>query len=136
MCPDVDPAAVVDRMWKLTGEQTARAYLKHMDRDRPLAPQVAASIVWSSQCMGEAASLEPGASEDEAFVRHADCPWFHWHERLGLLAEDRPGCDRWFQSTVEAINAELGSRIAVETVESLPEGQCSCLRRFWSRSDD
>ena len=93
LCPDVDVAEVTNKMWEVTGHQTAKAYLKRLDKDKPLAPQVAGSIVWSSQCMGEDAALETTEGKDEAFVRHADCPWFHWHKRLGLLAEDRPGCD-------------------------------------------
>ena len=130
LCPDVDPARVVDRMWELTGEQTARAYLKRVDPQRPLAPQIAASVVWSSQCMGEDASVREGQG-DEAFVEHRDCPWLHWHRRLDLLAEDRPGCDAWFRSTVDTINQALGTRLRVETQETLPEGGAACRRRLW-----
>jgi hypothetical protein len=133
LCPDTDLAQVVNRMWEITGEQTGRAYLKKLDRSKPLAAQVAGSIVWSSQCMGEDAKLEPTSSpgQDEAFVRHGDCPWFHWHKRLGLLSEDRPGCDLWFQKTVDLINAKLGTKLRVETREALPEGGSCCLRRIW-----
>lgn len=131
MCPGADLAAVVNRMWELTGDQTGGAYLKKLDASKPLAPQVAKSIVWSSQCMGENAAFEAGATDDEAFVRHADCPWFHWHKRLGLLAEDRPGCDLWFERTVDVINKALGTTLRVETTEALPEGGKCCLRRFW-----
>ena len=131
LCPGVDVAAVTNRMWEVTGHETARAYLKRLDKDKPLAPQVAGSIVWSSQCMGEDAALEPTEGKDEAFVRHADCPWYHWHKRLDLLAEDQPGCDLWFQTTIDDINQELGTKIRMETQESLPAGQSCCLRRFW-----
>jgi hypothetical protein len=131
MCPGVDVAEVTNRMWEVTGHETARAYLKRLDKSKPLAPQVAAAIVWSSQCMGEDAKLEPG-SGDEAFVRHGDCPWVHWHRRLGLLAEDRPGCDVWFRVIAEDINAALGTSLRVETKESLPDGGSCCLRRFWT----
>jgi hypothetical protein len=130
LCPGADLAAVVNRMWELTGAETGRAYLKRLDSSKPLAPQVAASIVWSSQCMGEDATLEPGAG-DEAFVRHRDCPWLHWHRRLGLLGEDRPGCDLWFAATVRTVNAALGSKLRCETREALPDGGSCCLRRFW-----
>jgi hypothetical protein len=131
MCPGVDVAKVTDKMWEITGHQTARAYLKRLDRDRPLAAQVAGSIVWSSQCMGEDAVLEVTEGADEAFVKHGDCPWFHWHKRLDLLAEDRPGCDLWFQTCVDDINAALGTRLRVETQHALPDGDDCCLRRFW-----
>ena len=131
LCPDVDVAKVTDKMWEVTGHETARAYLKRLDRAKPLAPQIAGSIVWSSQCMGEDAALEVTEGKDEAFVRHADCPWFHWHKRLGLLHEDQPGCDLWFQTTIDDINKELGTKIRMETQQSLPAGQSCCLRRFW-----
>lgn len=134
MCPDVDVAAVTDKMWEITGHQTAAAYLKRLDKDKPMAEQVAASIVWSSVCMGEAAELKVTAGKDEAFVVHGDCPWVHWHRKLGLLHEDLPGCDVWFQTTVADINAALGTNLKVETVEALPEGQPTCTRRFWTET--
>ena len=129
LCPDVDPADVGDRMWALTGRGTAAAYLKHIDPSRPEALQVAESVAFSSRCMGEDASVEAG-EEGEAFVRHADCPWFHWHLKKGLLAEDRPGCDRWFQETTAGLAEALGIPLEVETLATLPDGDDSCLRRF------
>ena len=131
MCPGVDPARVTDKMWEVTGHETAKAYLRKMDKNKPLAPQMASSIVWSSQCMGEAATVETTPGKDEAFVRHADCPWYHWHKRLNLLPEDRPGCDIWFQTAVDDINKTLGTALRMKTVEALPEGGSCCLRRFW-----
>jgi hypothetical protein len=135
LCPSVDPADLVARMWQVTGRQTARAYLKRVDPSAPLAPQIANAIVWSSESMGEDAVVEIPETEpsrtDEAFVRHRDCPWFHWHRRLNLLDEDRPGCDTWFQTVVEDVNRELGTKLRVETLETLPEGGSCCLRRFW-----
>ena len=135
LCPDIDAARVVDRMWELTGEQTGASYAKRLDGSKPLAQQVATSIVWSSNCMGEDAVVETGTGVDEAFVRHDDCPWFHWHKRLGLLAEDRPGCDLWFQTTTEQINRRLGTSLMVETLKALPDGDNCCLRRFWVEQD-
>ena len=81
--------------------------------------------------MGEDAVCEPGDGADEAFLRHDGCPWFGWHERTGLLAEDRPGCDVWFQTTVATINKGLGTSLKVETLKALPDGDECCLRRFW-----
>ncbi len=131
LCPEVDPAAVVDRMWALTGVETGQAYQKRIDTAQPLAPQVAESIAWSSQCMGEDASVEVSAEGDQAFVCHAACPWHDWHTRLGLVAEDRPGCDQWFAATLEQINTALGTRVRFETLEALPDGDARCRRRFW-----
>lgn len=130
--PDVDAEAVVTRMWELTGEQTGAAYAKRFDRTAPLAPQFAHSIAWSSQCMGEDAVVEEDPAEPGvAWVRHRDCPWVHWHRRQGLLSEDQPGCDAWFRSTIAYLNRAGGPQLQFETVQSLPEGADSCLRRLW-----
>lgn len=132
LCPDVDPEAVVMRMWEHTGVGTAGAYVKRLDFDAPLARQVAASIAWSSDSMGEDAVVEPGADGvDEAYLRHTACPWVDWHRRQGLLAEDRPGCDAWFRSTFECVGEAAGKAVRFETLESLPEGGTCCLRRIW-----
>lgn len=132
--PDVDLAAVLGAMWEVTGRHNARAYLKRLDKTKPLPAQVAASIVWSRRCMGEDARVEKsewGEGEDVAFVRHADCHWYHWHKRFKLLEEDRPGCDLRFQAAIDEINKALGVSIRVETMMSLPDGDDCCLRRFW-----
>jgi hypothetical protein len=130
-CPEVDAAVVVATMWRITGEETARAYAGRLDPAKPLAPQVAKSIAWSSRCMGEEAVVETSEDGDQAFVRHHACPWRDWHERLGLIAEDRPGCDAWFGATLDGINRTLGTSLRFETLEALPEGDSSCLRRLW-----
>ena len=128
----VDPQsipALVDRMWEITGQQTGAAYVKRLDLSRPLAPQIGESFVWSSKCMGETATLEEAG--EECFVRHDACPWFDWHKRRDLLAEDRPGCDAWFRSTVDCINEQTGRRLRVQTLETLPDGGSCCRRRLW-----
>ena len=126
-----EAATVVDRMWAITGQQTGDAYAPRLDLGRPLAPQVARSVVWSSQCMGEDAHLDVSEDGTEAFVRHEACPWFDWHKRLGLLEEDRAGCDCWFSSTVKAINTARGTALRVETLSTLPDGDAACVRRIW-----
>ncbi len=138
MCPDADPVAVGNKMWEITGLQTGRAYLERVDRTAPLAPQIAHSIAWSSQCMGEDAVVEEGKGSggsgkdvDEAFVRHHACPWLGWHQKRDLVAEDRPGCDAWFKSTIDTVNRELGTALRFETLEALPDGGACCLRRLW-----
>jgi hypothetical protein len=130
LAPELDGEKLANKMWEITGVQTAKAYLKRIDPDKPLAPQVARSIAWSSVCMGEDAKVEEGKG-DEAFIRHSDCPWFHWHKRLGALPEDQPGCDTWFKTSVDEINKALGTRIRLETQCSLPAGDSCCLRRVW-----
>ena len=130
-CPDVDVRELVNEMWEITGVQTAEAYLKHLDHSGDIVRQVAESIVWSSQCMGEDALLEQGGAPGEQFVKHRACPWHRWHENLGLLSEDRPGCDRWFQAMLRTINDKLGTRLRFETLSALPEGDDCCRRRIW-----
>lgn len=130
-CPDADVQAVVNEMWDITGVQTAESYLKHLDPSKSLPEQIAASIAWSSRCMGEDARQEAGSEPGEFFVRHESCPWHRWHEKRGLLAEDRPGCDRWFEATIRTINEKLGVKLRFETLSALPEGGDCCLRRFW-----
>ena len=130
-CGEAETAPLVTRMWEITGQQTGAAYAPRLDTDQPLAPQVAKSVVWSSQCMGEDAHLEVSEDGKEAFVRHEACPWFDWHKRLGLLEEDRDGCDCWFATTVDAINNARGTALRVETLSTLPDGDAACVRRFW-----
>ena len=130
LAAELDPEELGNKMWEITGVQTATAYLKRLDPAKPLALQVARFIAWSSVCMGEDAAVEQGEG-DEAFVKHADCPWYHWHKRLGLLQEDQPGCDTWFFTAVAEINKALGTSIKIETTSSLPAGGDSCVRRIW-----
>jgi hypothetical protein len=130
-CPDVDPQKIVDEMWDVTGVQTADAYVKRLDPSKNLPEQIAASIAWSSQCMGEDAHVEAGSDAGEWFLKHESCPWHRWHEKKGLLAEDRPGCDRWFESLIGVINERLGVNIRFETLSALPDGGDCCLRRIW-----
>lgn len=130
-CPDVDPEKIVNRMWEITGHETAKAYLKRLDQSKPLPMQIAVSMVWSSECMGESAVVEKGRDENEAFVVHRDCPWFHWHQRLELLKEDQPGCDIWFETSIKDINQALGTNVKIETLSSLPADGSECRRRIW-----
>jgi len=130
-CPDMDIMEVVNKMWEVTGHDTAKAYLKRLNPDEPMPRQIADSIAWSSVTMGEDAKVVEGANENEVFVRHDGCPWYEWHKRLGLLEEDRPGCDMWFETAVKDINKELGTNVHIETQKSLPDGDDCCLRRIW-----
>src|ERR1019366_6903821 len=110
VCPSVDPMQVTLEMWRLTGEQTGDAYARKINRQLPLAPQVAASICWSSACMGGGAVFEEAGARG-ALVVHRACPWQRWHERNGLVGEDRPGCDEWFRATIQTINETLGTQL-------------------------
>jgi hypothetical protein len=130
-CPDVDPQTVVNEMWDITGVQTAESYLKRIDPAQDLAEQFAACIVWSSVCMGEDACVEAGERPGEHRVRHDRCPWHRWHDKLGLLAEDRSGCDRWFEAAVRTVNERLGRKLRFRTLSALPDGDQCCRRVLW-----
>jgi len=131
LCPDLDPTEAVKKYWEVVGKDTAAFYLKKIDASEGLAAQVAALYVASSVAMGEDAAVVPSPNAGESLARHEACPWFDWHKREGLLHEDQVGCDWWLQTVVEEINKSLGSDLKFETVESLPAGGNSCLRRFW-----
>ena len=129
--PGLNPLEVVNEMWDITGVQTGEAYARRLDTEGDVPKQFASSIAWSSQCMGEDAHLEKGEKQGEYLVRHKACPWHTWHDRLGLLEEDRPGCDRWFEATIRTINDKCGTKLKFETLSALPDGDDCCLRRIW-----
>ncbi len=135
LCPDVDPTEAVKRFWEEAGKDTAAFYLKKIDPDDDLPAQVAALYVASSVAMGEDAAIVPSQNPGESMARHQACPWYDWHKREGLLEEDQVGCDRWLETVVDEINKSLGTNLRFETVESLPTGGNSCLRRFWEEGE-
>ncbi len=63
----------------------------------------------------------------------SEAMWWQIEDAIapGDIIVFRPGCDAWFQTLVDEINRELGTRLRVETLETLPEGGDSCLRRLW-----
>ncbi|MFH1529860.1 MAG: hypothetical protein ABIK09_03890 [Pseudomonadota bacterium] len=122
---------LVKKFWEIVGRDTSGSYLKHLNPEAPLPRQIAESFVFSSRSMGEDAVLVEGADENECFARHNGCPWHEWHERLGKLDQDLPGCDAWLESFMEIINETLGTNVRWATVKSLPAGDDICLRRFW-----
>lgn len=129
--PGLDPRDLVLKYWEIVGRDTGRAYLRKLDRTKPIAPQIASSFVWSSISMGEDAHMFEGDNEREAYMLHKGCPWLEFHKRYDAVAEDRPGCDRWLEALIGVVNAELGCAVRFETLESLPEGGAGCVRRVW-----
>ncbi len=130
MFPEVDKLELVKRYWREVGVETGKAYLKHIDPNRPLPAQFARSFAFSSRCMGEDCVVVPGESEKECYARHDACPWFEWHRREGVEELDLPGCEEWLAAAVEEVNDALGTRLRVETLKSIPAGDGVCLRRF------
>jgi len=130
MCPEVDAADVGTRMWEITARETAKAYLRRLDLSKPLPPQLAQHFAWSSTCMDEAVTVTESPAGDEAQVIHHACPWFDWHTRLGLLAEDRSGCDAWFFTVVDEVAKATAIDVRIETIATLPDDACTCTRRI------
>ena len=129
-CPGIDAAAVAEHMWEISARETAKAYIARIDPKQPVPRQLAQHFAWSSIVMNEAAIVESSPDGTEARVVHYDCPWFHWHKRLDLLAEDRPGCDAWFFTVVEEVAAATGVPLKIETLSTLPDGDATCARRI------
>ncbi len=134
--PDLDPVELVKKYWEEVGKDTAKFYLRKIDPQGDVAAQVAQLFVSSSQAMGEDAELLESTTDGKHQARHNDCPWYHWHQREGLLHEDQIGCDHWLKTVVDEVNAALGTRLHFETVTSLPAGGGCCLRRFWMNDQD
>lgn len=129
MFPDENIMELVLKYWEIVGHDTAKAYLKKIDKDQPIAPQIAKMIVNSSLAMGESAEMSEEYNGNIQLI-HSACPWYDWHQKHNALNEDQPGCDRWFQTIVNDINHELGSQVEVKTTSSLPAGDRNCLRIF------
>lgn len=143
--PKISGEELVRAYWREVGIDTAQFYIKKIDFSQNVAAQVAKLYVESSVAMGEAAEVvlpefetfgdllkQPGRA---CQAKHRDCPWFHWHKKLGLLSEDRPGCDEWLTTVVAEIGRLKGVKLCYSTDESLPEGGPSCLRTFWVEGD-
>ena len=131
LAPELDLDKLVRQYWHEVGLDTAKAYLPHLDKDKPLPEQVARSFAFSSTCMGEDCQVKPGKDDKEFFAEHHGCPWFDWHKREDKLEQDRMGCDAWLGAVVEGVNESLGTSLKCETLKSLPDGDEVCLRRFW-----
>jgi len=131
LAPELDLSELVRRYWQEVGRDTAVAYLRHIDPQKPLPEQIARSFAFSSQCMGENCTVKPGRDDSEYFAEHTGCPWFDWHKKEGLLEMDRMRCDAWLGAIVEDANKSLNSKLKAETLKSLPDGDDTCLRRFW-----
>ena len=127
MYPDRDPLEAILIYWEIVGHDTAKAYLKAIDREKPVVPQLVKMLVDSSLAMGENAKMEKGEG-DEAYQDHQGCPWVEWHEKHNALREDQPGCDCWISTIIKDFNKELGTKIEFETLCSIPEGDESCKR--------
>jgi hypothetical protein len=127
--PTCDVSRLVLTYWDEVAKDTAESYLKILNRDAPLASQIASLIVKSSVAMGEDASLI--LEGQKAIVHHSACPWWDWHQKAGLAHLDKIGCDTWFTKVVLYINSALDGKVSVTTECALPDGESCCRRVFW-----
>ena len=132
MFPEKSPLEAVLQYWEIVGHDTAKAYIRKVDGEKPVASQIAEMIVDSSLSMGESARVVQDA-DDHVRVIHDICPWNDWYKKYDALEEDQPGCDCWFKTIVADFNQTLGTDIEVETVCSLPNGDERCERVFRER---
>jgi len=130
--PEFKPLDLVLKAWEVVGHDTAKAYFNQLNRASPnFHKDIAKCIVNSSLMMGEDAKIVPGENKNEVFVRWDHCPWPEFARRYGApMEEDVLGCDMWFQTVIEDINALFNTKVKLETLKAIPRGDCVCLRRI------
>ncbi len=114
---------LVLRFWELVGQGTGDSYLKR-GRDPGDLEQVVKAMVRASQVMGESAAMVRDG--DDYLLVHETCPWIDSFKNYGAPGQCQAGCDRWFESAVAAISAD----IAVGTESCLAAGDQTCRRRY------
>ena len=114
---------LVLRFWELVGQGTGDSYLKRR-RDPGDIEQIVKAMVRASQVMGESAVMVRDG-EDYLLV-HEACPWIDSFKNYGAPGQCQPGCDRWFESAVVTIPAD----ISVTTESCLAAGDQTCRRRY------
>ncbi len=129
----VKPLDLVLRAWEIVGHDTAKSYFLALDKSKPtFLEDIAKLIVMSSQAMGEDAKVVKGEKPNEVYVRWDSCPWPEFARRYGApMEEDLLGCDKWFQTVIEDINALFNTKVRLETIKAIPKGDGMCLRRLW-----
>lgn len=111
------------RFWELVGIGTGKMYLERGGNPDDVA-KVAYTMLRASEVMGETARME--TTPDASLVVHDACPWMDSFRERGAPNECQPGCDKWFQATVQTISPNL----RVVTEAALPAGDATCTRRF------
>ncbi|MFZ5634035.1 MAG: L-2-amino-thiazoline-4-carboxylic acid hydrolase [Bacillota bacterium] len=114
------------RFWELVGKNTALQYTRGKI-DPQDVERVARGAARSSEIMGETVRVQ---RDGEAWLLiHDACPWIDSYRRAGFAGRCRPGCDRWFEATVQGLSPDLG----VETRACLASGDKQCIRRFYKK---
>jgi hypothetical protein len=129
----VKPLDLVLRAWEIVGHDTAKSYFPALDVSKPsFLEDIAKLIVMSSQSMGEDAKVVKGEKPNEVYVRWDSCPWPEFARRYGApMEEDLAGCDKWFQTVIDDINALFNTKVRLVTLKAIPKGDGICLRRLY-----
>jgi hypothetical protein len=103
-----------------------------LDKSKPsFVEDIGKCIVMSSTLMGEDAELERGKDQTEVYIRWTRCPWPEFARRYNVpMEEDVRGCDKWFQTVIDDINALFNTCVKLETLKAIPRGDNVCLRRL------
>jgi len=131
--PDVKPLDLVLKAWEIVGHDTAKAYFPLLNRASPtFLEDVAKLIVMSSTSMGEDAKVVKSDKPNEVYVQWDHCPWPEFARRYKApMEEDVLGCDKWFTTVIDDINALFNTKIRLKTLKAIPRGDGICLRRLW-----
>lgn len=107
----------MNETWRAAGAEAGRGWLRTIDPGQPIAPQVVA-------CAARAAA--DGAAVGTPWgVVHLSCSW----NGVGVACEE--GCDAWFDSAIEVVNAALGCNLRFRTLQTMASGEATCARRIW-----
>lgn len=131
--PGVKPLDLVLKAWEIVGHDTAKSYFPVLNKTSPtFLEDIAKLIVASSLAMGEDAKVVKSDKPNEVYVRWDVCPWPEFARRYGApMEEDVLGCDKWFITVIEDINALFNTKVRLETLKAIPRGDGMCLRRLW-----
>jgi hypothetical protein len=130
--PEFKPIDLVLKAWEVVGHDTAKAYFTALDVSKPtFLEDIAKCIVSSSTMMGEDAKIVESEKDDEIYVQWDRCPWPEFSRRYQVpMEEDVLGCDKWFQTVIEDINALFNTEVKLETLKAIPRGDGICIRRL------
>jgi hypothetical protein len=115
---------MIERMketWQVAGAAAGRRWLASIDPSKPVVPQINALIAHEANAAGG------GAQATTWGVDQHTCTWTNAGAR-GACIE---GCDAWFESALEVVNAALGCNVQVQTLDTMGSGGVTCARKIW-----
>lgn len=128
--PGAEPLEIVLKAWEVVGHDTAKAYFPILNKASPtFLEDIAKCIMMSSVSMGEDARIVKSDKPDEIFIQWDHCPWPEFARRYKVpMEEDVLGCDKWFMTVIDDINALFNTNVKLETLKAIPRGDGCCLR--------